>query len=227
MRTREQYELLANLFRYPNEEYKENTLKCSTYLKGKYPTIYASFEPFFEFVEKTPIHEIEDVFSKTFHIQAICFLDLGYVLFAEDYKRGEFLVKMKAEQRKIDNDCGEELADNLPNVLTWMAKMDDEEFLEEFAIRVLIPSLSKMLEEFNTARMELKDKVRIKKQKVILMEDLANKNIFQYAINGLLNVAKEEYNEEKYHDPVIVPTLGGDFIKTCSTSCSTSHQPIK
>jgi hypothetical protein len=45
---------------------------------------------------------------------------LGYVLFAEDYKRGDFLVKVKNEQRKVNNDCGEELADNLPNILTLM-----------------------------------------------------------------------------------------------------------
>lgn len=227
MRTREQYDLLANLFRYPGDNYKQDSLKCAVYLKESYPATYVDFEPFFEFVERTPIDEIEEVFSKTFHIQAICFLDLGYVLFAEDYKRGEFLVKMKNEQQKINNDCGEELADNLPNVLSWMAKMEDDEFLEEFAVRIMKPALSKMLDEFNTARMELKDKVRMKKQKVILMEDLANKSIFQYPISGLLNIIKEDFKEVKYDDPVIIPTLGGDFIKSCNTSCSTSHQPIK
>ena len=188
MKNRNQYNKLANLFRYPDELYKQNVAECAKMLKDNYPDAFAEIIPFLQFVETKDLYEIEEVFGKTFHIQAICFLDLGYVLFAEDYKRGEFLVKMKDEQRRANNECGDELADNLPNVLTLMAIMKDEEFLEEFAVRIVEPALTKMLSEFDTARMELKDKVRKKKQKVILMEDMENKNIFQYTIQSLLYV---------------------------------------
>lgn len=227
MKNRDQYNKLANLFRYPDESYKQNVAECAKMLKENYHEAYAEILPFLQFVETKDLYEIEEVFGKTFHIQAICFLDLGYVLFAEDYKRGEFLVKMKDEQRRANNECGDELADNLPNVLTLMAIMKDEEFLEEFAVRIVEPALSKMLAEFDTARMELKDKVRKKKQKVILMEDMENKNIFQYAIQSLLYVVKEDFKSIVYNDPEIVPTLGGNFLKSCSTGCSTTPQPVK
>jgi nitrate reductase assembly molybdenum cofactor insertion protein NarJ len=227
MKNRDQYNKLANLFRYPDESYKQNVAECAKMLKENYHEAYAEILPFLQFVETKDLYEIEEVFGKTFHIQAICFLDLGYVLFAEDYKRGEFLVKMKDEQRRANNDCGDELADNLPNVLTLMAIMKDEEFLEEFAVRIVEPALSKMLAEFDTARMELKDKVRKKKQKVILMEDMQNKNIFQYAIQSLLYVVKEDFKSIVYNDPEIVPTLGGNFLKSCNTGCSTTPQPVK
>ena len=227
MKNRDQYNKLANLFRYPDESYKQNVAECAKMLKENYHEAYAEILPFLQFVETKDLYEIEEVFGKTFHIQAICFLDLGYVLFAEDYKRGEFLVKMKDEQRRANNECGDELADNLPNVLTLMAIMKDEEFLEEFAVRIVEPALSKMLAEFDTARMELKDKVRKKKQKVILMEDMQNKNIFQYAIQSLLYVVKEDFKSIVYNDPEIVPTLGGNFLKSCSTGCSTTPQPVK
>ena len=227
MKSRDQYKLIADLFRYPDESYKQNVARCGKMLKQYYHEAYAEILPFIQFVEAKDLYEIEEVFGKTFHIQAICFLDLGYVLFAEDYKRGEFLVKMKDEQRRANNDCGDELADNLPNVLTLMTLMEDQEFLEEFAVRIMEPALSKMLAEFDTARMELKDKVRKKKQKVILMEDMENKNIFQYAIQSLLYVVKEDFKSIVYNDPEIVPTLGGNFLKSCSTGCSTTPQPVK
>lgn len=227
MKNRDQYNKLANLFRYPDESYKQNVAECAKMLKENYHEAYAEILPFLQFVETKDLYEIEEVFGKTFHIQAICFLDLGYVLFAEDYKRGEFLVKMKDEQRRANNECGDELADNLPNVLTLMAIMKDEEFLEEFAVRIVEPALTKMLAEFDAARMELKDKVRKKKQKVILMEDMQNKNIFQYAIQSLLYVVKEDFKSIVYNDPEIVPTLGGNFLKSCNTGCSTTPQPVK
>jgi nitrate reductase assembly molybdenum cofactor insertion protein NarJ len=227
MKNRDHYNKLANLFRYPDELYKQNVAECAKMLKDNYHDAYAEIRPFVQFVETKDLYEIEEVFGKTFHIQAICFLDLGYVLFAEDYKRGEFLVKMKDEQRRANNDCGDELADNLPNVLTLMALMEDEEFLGEFAVRIMDPALDKMLAEFDQARMELKDKVRKKKQKVILLEDMENKNIYQFAIQALLYVVKEDFKSLKFNDPEIVPTLGGNFLKSCNTGCSTTPQPVK
>lgn len=228
MKTREQYQILAPLFCYPDENYKSDVKKTEAFIRERYPQLEKEFRPFFDWVENTPIDEVEEVFSKTFHIQAICFLDLGYVLFAEDYKRGEFLVQMKRELAEANVDPGNELADNLPNVLRWMSVMENDQFLEEFSLRVLKHALGKMLEEFDLARMELKDKVRKKKQKVILLEDLSNKNIYQYAIQGLLNLVEVDYPENKFNDPKIVPTLGGNFIKDCSSgSCSSTHQTQK
>lgn len=228
MDNKNHYNLLANLFRYPDGSYQSNAKKCGDMLFVEYPEIYLETLPFFKFIEEEPLSKIEEVFSMTFHIQAICFLDLGYVLFAEDYKRGEFLVKIKEEQRKANNDCGNELADNLPNILTLMPKIRELDFLDEFAARIVKPALEKMLEEFDLARIELKNKVRLKKQKVLLMPKLENRNIYQYAIQGLLSVVNEDFKSVVYNDPKIIPTLGGDFIKICSTGCSTVEtQPIK
>lgn len=148
-------------------------------------------------------------------------------MFAEDYKRGEFLVQMKKEQERANNDCGEELADNLPNVLTLMSKMEDEHFLEEFAVRIMKPALEKMLQEFEESRMDLKDKVRKKKQKVIIMDDVEFKNIYQYAIETLADIVRCDFHSVDYNDPVIVPTLGGSIGTILSGNCGTSCAPPK
>lgn len=220
MKERIQYNYLADLFRYPNDGYKERVNACYEYLQKNYPLASIKLEPFVKYVNEHTDFEVEEIFGKTFHIQAICYLDIGYVLFAEDYKRGEFLVQMKKEQEKINNDCGEELADNLPNVLVFMAKMQDEEFLKEFGVRIMKPALSKMMQEFEESRMELKEKVRKKKQKVVLMEDVDFKNIYQYAIESLETVVVEDFKHvSEYNDPEIVPTLGGTVGTVLSGNC--------
>lgn len=220
-----QYQHLAELFRYPKEGYSKKVNDCYDFLDVNYPEAAKLLDPFINYVNTHTNYEVEELFGKTFHIQAVCYLDLGYVLFAEDYKRGEFLVQMKKEQERIGNDCGEELVDNLPNVLTFLAKSDDIEFTEEFAVRILKPALKKMRQEFEESRMELKDKVRRKKQKVVIMEDVGNKNIYQHAIESLQFVLNKDYAHVLYEDPEIVPTLGGSvgtvLSGSCGPSCST------
>lgn len=216
---------MANLFRYPLPGYRDRVLECARYLETHYPEAYRKLTPYLEYIHAHSDHEIEEIFGKTFHIQAVCYLDIGYVLFAEDYKRGEFLVHMKKEMERAGIECGEELADNLPTVLELMARVQDDEFLEEFAARIMKPALRKMDQEFEESRMALKDKVRRKKMKVIIMEDAEGKNTFQYAIESLAAVVHEDFQHVKYDDLEIVPTLGGTvgtvLSGNCNTSCST------
>ena len=227
MKNRNHYNIIANLFRYPNETYKRDVDACVLILKDNYLGAYSEILPFHQYIQTKDLYEIEEAFAKTFHIQAICFLDLGYVLFAEDYKRGDFLVKVKNEQRNVNNDCGDELADNLPNILTLMALLKDEEFLVEFAVRIVKPALEKMLAEFDSARMELRDKVRLKKHKVLLQQDMENKNIFQYALQALYSVIKKDFVDIEYDDPEFMPLIGGNFLKSCNTGCSTTSQILR
>lgn len=226
MKDRIQYELLADLFRYPREGYKENVISCGELLEERYPAVFETFKPFLEVIKEKSMSEIEDIFGKTFHIQAICYLDLGYVLFAEDYKRGDFLVQMKNEQAKANNDCGEELADNLPNVLKLMTLLEDEEFLGELGVKVMIPSLKKMIEDFDVSRIALKTKVMKKKQKVIILEDMEHKNIFQYAIQATKDVIEQDFKHSSYEVPEIKVDLASKFLSDCGT-CSTAPEPAK
>ena len=94
---------------------------------------------------------LEELYTRTFDIQAPCTLDVGYVLFGEDYKRGHFLVKMHELQNQYENDCGTELADHLPNILTLLEKMKetDPEQAEDLVKKIVLPALEKMLQRFS------------------------------------------------------------------------------
>ena len=211
-----QYFILSELFKYPKEGYQDRINECMFMLKEKYPEAAKSFERFYDYMKDKTLYEIEEVFGFTFHIQAICFLDVGYVLFGEDYTRGEFLVNMKAEQAKIGHDCEEELADNLPHVLQLMAISEDQPFVEELAVRAVIPALEKMLVEFKASRTELRKKIMKKKQKAIIMEDIVEGNIYQNALQALLVVLQTDFKGIDFGDEVIEQSLS-NFIPDCGT----------
>jgi nitrate reductase assembly molybdenum cofactor insertion protein NarJ len=225
MEVRDQYRVLADLFRYPDADYIKNVNTCADNLKVRYPLAYEKLTPFLTWINDHNLFEIEELFGKTFHIQAICYLDMGYVLFAEDYKRGEFLVQMKRELAEANIDDRGELADNLPNVLMLMSVHQDKAFLNEFAGRVVKVALEKMIGEFNESRIALKDKVRMKKQKVIILEGLQNRNIYQFALEAIQSVINIDFTTE-YNDPTIVPNLGIDAL-SCGSSCSTPQETVK
>ena len=142
------YTIIANLFRYPTEKLLDDALETISVLSGKYPEQAEVVKSFIENFSPLTLHQKQEYYIKTFDIQAVCFLDIGYVLFGEDYKRGDFLVQMKQEQREAQNDCGVELSDHLPNVLTLLSKTR-EKFAEELIATICIPALDEMINKFN------------------------------------------------------------------------------
>lgn len=221
MKNRQHYKLFAPLFAYPEEGYKEAVQKVQGLLNEQYPQAAEMYSRFAEFVSQTPIDAVEEVYTKTFHIQAICYLDLGYVIFGEDYKRGEFLVQMKREQDAVGNDCGYDLADNLSNVLTFFSKSTDDVLVEELAVRIVVPSLNKMLEEFAQSKMVLREKVLKKVNKVVIQQGLENGNIFQNAIAALKAVLEQDYSNTTFRAVNKVPEgFYGNFLSGCSTVSS-------
>lgn len=219
------YRLLSALFQYPVTGYQNRVQRCMQHLQKYYPEAADEMNRFVDYTTSESIDKVEELFNKTFHIQAICFLDIGYVLFGEDYKRGEFLVHMKQEQAKVGHDCGEELPDNLANVLTLLTKTEDEEFLNELAVRVLLPALNKMLEEFDAARLEMKDRILKKKHKVLIQEDIQNRNIYNHALKALVLVLEKDFAGINYEPTQVRPEIGGvNFLANCD-SCATPEKP--
>lgn len=215
------YNVLADLFRYPTLGYKEHVVECSEMLQEKYPELHEGFLPFINVINNLSIIDVEELFGMTFHIQAVCYLDLGYVLYAEDYKRGEFLVQMKNEQERVNNDLGVELADNLPNALSLLPLLEDSTFREELAIRMYTPALESMIKEFDTSRLALKAKVRKRKQKVLIKEDLKNKNAYQFAIQTVLNVLRKDFKTEEFQDQQVKTDPLSSFLPNCDSACAT------
>ena len=199
------YLLFAELLRYPGKGYASNAKNCLDMLVCDYPEVALEITPFVEYTQTHSQDEIEELFTKTFDVQPICYLDLGYVIFGEDYKRGAFLLHMQEEQLKANNDCGTDLSDNISNMLTLYTRTNDQALLNELAKKIIIPGLEKMISEFKQARVDLKMKVLKKLHKAIIQEELNHGNVYVNLFNALLHVFKKDFEHvsyEKVLDPV-------------------------
>jgi nitrate reductase assembly molybdenum cofactor insertion protein NarJ len=142
------YKLLAEMFRYPSDILKTYSGRWRDIVVVYDPELILKLDPFTTHITEKPLSFQQEYYTSTFDVQAICFLDVGYVLFGEDYKRGVFMVNIKKEQIKACNDCGSELPDHLPNILTLLPKIEDQELAEELIYSLLIPAIHEMIIKF-------------------------------------------------------------------------------
>jgi nitrate reductase molybdenum cofactor assembly chaperone len=142
------YNLLAEMFRYPSDDLKAYSEKWRDIITLCDASLIGKLNLFLTHINERPLAFQQEYYVSTFDVQAMCFLDIGYVLYGEDYKRGIFLVNIKKEQIKAENDCGSELPDHLPNILTLLPKISDGDLAEELIYSLLIPALNELILKF-------------------------------------------------------------------------------
>jgi len=143
------YKTLAEMFRYPTDDLRTFPGKWRDIIPVYDPELILKLDLFTTHINEKPLPFQQEYYISTFDVQAMCFLDIGYVLFGEDYKRGVFLVNIKKEQIKACNDCGSELPDHLPNILTLLPKIQDADLAEELIYSLLIPTIHEMILKFS------------------------------------------------------------------------------
>lgn len=143
------YKQLADLFRYPDDMLLERAKDFLESTQKLMPANDKKLNTFVAAIEKLSTKEQQEYFLKTFDVKAICYLDLGYVMFGEDYKRAQLLVNLQNEHKEAGVDCGNELADHLPNVLCLLAQTNNSIFAEELGFIITIPAVRFMLTKFN------------------------------------------------------------------------------
>jgi nitrate reductase assembly molybdenum cofactor insertion protein NarJ len=174
------YNHLAKLFSYPDGTQKDVIDELLESL-GTYSGTAEKFAPVATHFSTQPVSELQEYYIRTFDVNAACYLDIGYVLFGEESKRGQFLLYMRSEQKMANNDCGTEFADHLPNVLTLLPKMEDAVLREELVVTLVLPSLKHMLNNFRTETNIYRILLEILSQ--ILQEDFSGSAFEPYQIN--------------------------------------------
>lgn len=149
MKNLHHYNILADLFRYPDENFQE-------YLDHSLVLILTGFSEKQQEVQQIiadhkqlSLKEQQEYYLKTFDVRPVCYLDIGYVLFGEDYKRAQLLVNLQTEHKNAGVDCGSELGDHLPNVLYLLSKTTDPDFAEELGFILTMPAVKFMLTKFD------------------------------------------------------------------------------
>jgi nitrate reductase assembly molybdenum cofactor insertion protein NarJ len=140
---------------------------------------------------------MQELFTRSFDVQAVTTLDVGYVLFGDDYKRGEMLANLNREHNEAGIDCGTELADYLPNLLRLLAVLKDEDLVSDLVNAVLAPALRQMVSEFNPDRVEKRNISYQKHYKTLIDSPpvaIAAVTLYQFALNTLYQVLKQDFS---------------------------------
>ncbi len=181
------YYLLAELFRYPTTGFKEKLDDFKNEIITLFPDSYSFITDFNNCIKELSIHQSEEYYVNTFLIQPISSMDIGFVLFGDDQKRNDFLVKIQGEQKNVQNDCGIELPDHLPNILTLIPKLLSEELRIELAFCLLLPAIKEIDNKFKDS--DNYYKYAFKLLHYILEKDFENCTLDQFVITKKTNTA--------------------------------------
>jgi nitrate reductase assembly molybdenum cofactor insertion protein NarJ len=166
------YELLADLFWYPDLAYVDRVKPVHEFLAANHPDAAGEMDAFVDLFPFGALREMEELFTRSFDVQSVTTLDVGYVLFGEDYKRGELLANLNREHNEAGVDCRNELADHLPNLLRLLAIIGNEpdkaELVEELVVEILAPALRQMIAEFDPERLREKDECYLQHYKTLI-----------------------------------------------------------
>lgn len=191
------YEIYSDLFIYPNEQLRIKIEEIQKYLSEHYPEASIEFQKFTDFSKNIDIKTWEEIYTRTFDVQAITTLDIGYVLFGDDYKRGELLVNLGSEHKRANNYCGNELADHLPNLLKLLGKLDSDELRSDLITHIIKPALAKIHSEFELSHIEKKNSIYQKHHNTIIDNNYDYGLIYQTTIYTLILMLENDFQENK------------------------------
>lgn len=211
------YEHLAKLFDYPRRDYPLWVQAAYDVLAGRYVLAAAEIAAFAqelptegEPLSPEALDEVQEVFTRSFDVQAITTLGVGYVMFGDDYKRGEVLVNLSREHVAAGIDCGSELPDHLPNVLRLMARWEDRELAAEFAQEILCPALELMVAEFEPRRREQRDGLYEKHYRTLIASSPQRGTMFREPLRAVIEVLREDFELTEW----VPPERDNDFLRS-------------
>lgn len=125
------FDLLARLFVYPGESYASH---CRA----------AGLTGLADFAESISTAQLQEQFVDTFDWSPATALEIGWHLFGEDYARGEFMARMRAELRRYGLQESGELSDHLTHVLALLGHMEKDQ-ADEFSRDFVSPAVGKLV----------------------------------------------------------------------------------
>ena len=209
------YEHLAVLFDYPRRDYPVWVKAVYDLLAGRYVVAAAEINAFAQALptdggplEPEALDEVQEIFTRSFDVQSITTLGVGYVMFGDDYKRGEVLVNLNRELRDVGIDCGTELPDHLPTVLRLIARWQDRELAEEFVREILHPALEMMIAEFGERQMAARNGLYQKHFKTLIVTSAERGTMFREPLSAVLEVLRQDFDLSEW----IPPEKDNDFL---------------
>lgn len=202
------YEHLAPLFDYPGRDYPTRVRAARAALSGRHEGAAAALDDLAcllpergERLSAEALDLMQEIFTRTFDVQAITTLGVGYVMFGDDYKRGELLVQLSREQQAAGVHCGCELPDHLPNVLRLMARWEDRDLAAEFATEILYPAVFRMIAEFGPRRVAQRNALYKKHFRTLITGSGDRATMFREPLLAVRDVLAQDYDLADWQPP--------------------------
>ena len=187
------YSHVAELFDFPGPAFAARGQALLGLLRGNYPAAAVEVEHFLDAIPDRTL-DLQELHTRTFDVQSLTTLDIGYVLFGDDYKRGALLSNLNQEHRRAENDCRGELADHLPNVLRLIPKLKDQNLLDELVRQILVPALMLMIREFDPERIVKKNANYQKHYKTLIDPATGcDSTIYRLVLKAVLQVLAQDF----------------------------------
>jgi nitrate reductase assembly molybdenum cofactor insertion protein NarJ len=187
------YSHVAELFDFPGPEFAARGRALSGLLRENYPAAAVEVEHFLDAIPDRTL-DLQELHTRTFDVQSLTTLDIGYVLFGDDYKRGALLSNLNQEHRRAENDCRGELADHLPNLLRLIPKLKDQNLLDELVRQILVPALMLMIREFDPGRIGKKNANYQKHYKTLIDPACASDStVYCRALKAVIDVLAKDF----------------------------------
>jgi nitrate reductase molybdenum cofactor assembly chaperone len=180
MKNLDHYKILAAMLKYPDENQAAHAQAFLALLAETYPEKAEKLSQAVEQHLKLSFAARQEYYMKTFDVQAVCYLDIGYMLFGEDYKRAQLLVNLQSEHKAAGVDCGSELGDHLPNVLMLLSKTTNMDFAEELGFIITSPAVRFMLTKFKGINNYYKEILEV--VLAFLQSDFKGEQLGEYAM---------------------------------------------
>ncbi|HAM50742.1 MAG TPA: nitrate reductase molybdenum cofactor assembly chaperone [Nitrospiraceae bacterium] len=140
--------LFANILEYPTPAIYEQARECTALLAALSERARNYVNRFLTFTELASFSRLEEIYTRTFDLQAACVPYTGCHLFGEDSIRGMFMVKLRELYRCHNFAQDSELPDHVSVMLRFLSRSDWMEESQELIEYCLIPSIKKMRECF-------------------------------------------------------------------------------
>jgi nitrate reductase delta subunit len=177
------YEKFAILLSYPGADYHQCCDQCRELLPTTLRKVQEEFGEFRDRMAGLSMEEMQELFTRTFDLNPMCTLEIGWQLYGEDYGRGEFLVKMREHLRAYEIKESGELPDHLSHALALLPKLEGVE-AEEFARIYLLPAIDKMRSTWKE-----------------------NRNAYARLLDAIFELLKSDYPYDPARTPAQIPEL--------------------
>ena len=138
------YRLFASLLDYPTADLGPQAHVCLDALSSAGSPAAGPLESFCVHLQGASQALMEELYTRTFDLQAVCSPYVGYQLFGDSYKRGIFMARLNEGYRERGFSPGGELPDHIGVVLRFLALGTGDEFSRALLDDGLVPALAKM-----------------------------------------------------------------------------------